>query len=181
MKNRLDTEIQFSGLKSGSYEYNYTLDKEFFAAFDNEILSDGEVNFVVSMEKKERLLIFNFTFSGKIKTICDRCLGELEVPVKGKETLCVKFSDNEESDNEDIVILPESAYKIDLAPWMYEYVVVAKPMQCIHPDDEDGNSTCDPEMLKYLTHTEEIAEEEEEPIIDPRWDKLKEINNNIKN
>ena len=180
MKNRIDTEIQFSGLKPGNYQYNYALTKEFFAAFDNDILSDGEVNFEVNMEKKERLLIFTFTFSGKIKTTCDRCLGDLEVPVNGKETLCVKFSDDEESDNEDIVILPESAYKIDLAPWLYEYVVVAKPMQCIHPDDENGNSTCDPEMLKYLQQQEEEPMEEE-PIIDPRWDKLREINNNIKN
>ena len=179
MKNRINTEIQFSGLKSGSYTYSYTLNKEFFAAFDNEILSDGEVDFEVKMEKQERLLIFNFTFSGNIKTNCDRCLGELEVPVKGNETLCVKFSDSEESESEDIVILPESAYKIDLAPWMYEYVAIAKPMQCIHPDDENGDSTCDPEMLKYLEQEEECFEKE--PIIDSRWDKLKEINNNIKN
>lgn len=179
MKNRLNTEIEFNGLKPGSYTYSYTLNKEFFSAFENEILSDGDVNFEVKMEKQERLILFNFTFSGKIITTCDRCLGELEVPVEGNETLCVKFSDTEESDNEDVVILPENAYKIDLAPWMYEYVAVAKPMQCIHPDDENGNSTCDPEMLKYLVHDEPTKEEE--PITDPRWDKLKEINNNIKN
>lgn len=176
MKQQIDTEIQFSGLKPGSYGYHYTLNSDFFKVFENENLSDGEVNFEVKLEKKERLLILNFTFSGRVRTICDRCLGDLEVPVEGEQTLCVKFSDSEESDDEDIVILPEKAYKIDLAQWMYEYVVIAMPMQCIHPDDPEGNPTCDPEMLKYISESEEGAEETQNELsIDPRWAKLNEI------
>lgn len=178
MKQYRDTEIQFSGLKSGSYTYNYTLKKDFFELFENENLCDGEVNFEVVLEKNERLLMFDFTFAGKVNTQCDRCLGDIEVPVSGKESLCVKFSDTDTSEEEDVVILPEKAYKINLAQWMYEYIMVAMPMQCVHPDDEDGNPTCDPEMLKYLVDEDEMPSAEEEPINDPRWDILKEIKNN---
>lgn len=173
MERQIDTEIQFSGLKPGSYDYHYTLDKVFFEAFENENLSDGTVEFDVKLEKKERLLLFNFTFSGTISTICDRCLGKLEIPVKGEQTLCVKFSDTETSDDEDVVILPEKAYKIDLAQWMYEYVVVAMPMQCVHADDEEGNPTCDPEMMKFITTEEQGPQTSDE--IDPRWAALKEL------
>lgn len=177
MKQHIDTEIQFSGLKSGRYEYEVSLDKAFFEGFENELLSDGDVKYVIVLEKKDRLLTFNFTFSGRVKTICDRCLGDLEIEVSGEEMLCVKFSDTEVSEEEDVVYLPENAYKIDLAQWLYEYVVVAMPMQCVHPDDEDGNPTCDPEMLKYLVdENEEVGEGEE--TIDPRWAALKELNNN---
>lgn len=178
MNQYRETEIQFSGLKSGSYTYNYTLRKDFFDVMENENLCDGEVNFEVKLEKNERLLMFYFTFSGKVKTLCDRCLGELEVPVSGSETLCVKFSDTETSEEEDVAILPEKAYKINLAQWMYEYIMVAMPIQCVHPDDEEGNPTCDPEMLKYLVVEDEQPSEEEEPTTDPRWDILKELNNN---
>ena len=67
-------------------------------------------------------------------------------------------------------------YKINLAQWMYEYVVIAMPMQCIHPDDPEGNPTCDPEMLKYISESEEGAEETQNELsIDPRWAKLNEI------
>ena len=102
MKPKIDTIVQFSGLESGRYEYNYTLDNSFFERFKNEELREGEVNFAVVLEKRERLLMFNFAFHGVVKTICDRCLGELEVPVSGEETLCVKFSDTETSDKEDV-------------------------------------------------------------------------------
>src|SRR5574344_3055914 len=162
MKRNIDTTIQFSGWKSGHYEYEYKLDGQFFSSFENELLRDGTVEFKVDLERKEHMLMFNFSFSGQVKTTCDRCLGELEIPVEGDQTLCVKFSDTETSDDDEVLILSESAYKIDLAQLMYEYVVVAMPLQCIHPDNDEGHSTCDPEMLKYVSTFSEDDEIESE-------------------
>ena len=129
------------------------------------------------MEKKERLMLFFFAFSGKVRTECDRCLEEIDWPVEGNETICVKLSDTETSDDENVVILPESAFKVDLAQWMYELVAVSMPIRCIHPDDADGNSTCNPEMLKYISEGTENGEWEtengdENEEIDPRWEAL---------
>jgi len=175
MIQELDTTIQFSGLKPGIYTYNFKLDSNFFEAFKNEKLRNGEVFFEVKLEKKERLMMFYFTYSGVIRTTCDRCLGEMELPIEGKQTLCVKFSDSETSDNEDVVILPESEFKIDLAQWMYEYVAVAIPIQCVHPENENGEPTCDPEMLQYLSTVNSGAPMSDEQEIDPRWAALKNL------
>ena len=181
MECNVDTEIQFSGLKSGIYQFDYTLDDSFFSDFKNEKILGGKVFFDVKLEKKERLMLFFFAYSGKVRTTCDRCLDEIEWPIEGKETLCVKLSDTETSDDENVVILPESAFKIDLAQWMYEFVAVSMPIRCVHPDDADGNPTCDPEMMKYLSDEDWNEEEEEEngddnengdTEIDPRWSAL---------
>lgn len=176
MNPKVDTTIQFSGLKPGRYSYRYTLDRSFFEVFENEEICEGTVDFEVNLERHERMLMFYFAFNGKMKTTCDRCLGEMEVPVQGEQTLCVKFSDTETSEDEDVVILPDGAYEIDLAQWMYEYVAVSMPMQCVHPEGE-----CDPEMLKYIT---EESEEDDEPKetaageTDPRWEALKQLLDN---
>lgn len=168
MKRKIDTAIQFSGLKSGSYDYHYRLDGDFFSVYENEEILDGTVNFEVKLEKKERVMMFNFAFEGTIKTTCDRCLGELEVPVQGKELLCVKLSDDEESDNEDVAILPTTEHTIDLAQWMYEYVVVAMPFQKVHAEGE-----CDPEVVKYIGDERQASENDDENSeIDPRWSEL---------
>ncbi len=172
MKPIVDTVVQFSGLKSGKYEYDFTLDSTFFEAYQNDEIKEGTVDFKVILEKRERMLLFNFSFKGKLKTTCDRCLGEMEIPVEGDDTLCVKFSDTETTDDEDVVFLPENAYKIDLAQWMYEYVAVRIPMQHVHPEGE-----CDSEMLKYISD-ERIESEESQPDqakTDPRWDALKSL------
>jgi len=172
MKPEVDTVVQFSGLKPGRYEYEYKLGNTFFEAFENEEIREGEVNFKVVLERQERMLFFTFSFKGEVKSVCDRCLGDISVPVEGEETLCVKFSDTETTDDDDVVFLPENAYKIDLAQWMYEYVVVSMPMQHVHPEGE-----CDSEMLKFISDEriddEETSEEQAET--DPRWDALKNL------
>lgn len=175
MLTQNDTVIQFSGLKPGVYTYSYTLDGSFFERFENEELREGKVVFEVSMERGERMLLFHFAYQGTIKTNCDRCLGEMEIPVHGEEQLCVKFSDTETSEDENVAILPESAFQIDIAQWMYEYVAIAMPIQKVHPEGE-----CDPEMLKFIS--EEKEEDEDGEVkenrtgeTDPRWDALRQL------
>ena len=169
MKPEVDTVVQIRGLKPGRYEYDFTLDSTFFDTFQNDEIREGNVDFKVVLQKYERMLLFTFSFNGTVKTICDRCLGEIAVPVEGEEKLCVKFSDTETTDDDDVVFLPESAYKIDLAQWMYEYVVVSMPMQRVHPEGE-----CDKEMLKYISD-ERVEQEEtaDQADNDPRWNALK--------
>ena len=82
--------------------------------------------------------------------------------VQVEEHLCVRFSDTETCEDEDVVVLPEKAFEIDLKQWLYEYVAVRIPMQHMHPDGE-----CDPEMTQYITEEEETGEE-----MDPRWEAL---------
>lgn len=173
MTEKVDTKIQFSGLKSGRYTYDFVLGKLFFSSFENENLEDGEVKFSVVMEKGEHLLTFYFSFAGYVSSICDRCLQPLEIPVSGEETLFVKFSDTESSDDENIIVVPENEYQIDLSHVMYEYVATALPIRHVHPDDENGLSTCDSEMLNLLDKMQQKDDDEKE--IDPRWEKLKEL------
>jgi uncharacterized metal-binding protein YceD (DUF177 family) len=56
---------------------------------------------------------------------------------------------------------------------MYEYVATALPIRHVHPDDENGLSTCDTEMLNLLDKMQQKDDDEKE--IDPRWEKLKEL------
>lgn len=167
MSKNDDRVIRFTGLKSGVYKYGFLLEDTFFEGFENEEIKGGKVNFDVKMERMEHILLFTFSFEGEVTTTCDRCLEEMTVRVSGEEHLNVRFSDTEESDDEETAILPESANEIDLTPWMYEYIAVRLPMQHAHPEGE-----CDPEMVKY------IADEEQpngDDYVDPRWEALNKL------
>ncbi len=162
-----DRKIHFTSLKSGVYTYSYQLDNTFFEDFKNEEIKGGKVNFDVKMERREHILLFTFSFKGQVNTLCDRCLGEMSVDIEGEEQLNVRFSDTEQSEDEETVILPESADEIDLTPWLYEYVAVRIPLQHMHPEGE-----CDPEVTKYIT---DDMSERDDDYIDPRWEALKEL------
>jgi uncharacterized metal-binding protein YceD (DUF177 family) len=82
---------------------------------------------------------------------------------------------DESFENDDnIWQLHEKAYELDLTHFLYETIELALPTQLIHPDDENGNPTCNPEMLQKLA---ELAPKEEQQTTetDPRWDALKNL------
>lgn len=159
--------VRFSGLKSGAYTFDTTLDDTVLCGFQNEEIKGGNVHFDIKMERNERMIMFTFAFEGEVKTECDRCLGDMTVKVEGEEHLNVRFSDEETTDEEDTVILPETANEIDLTPWLYEYVAVRVPIQHTHPEGE-----CDPEMVKFIVEEEQQRTDD---YVDPRWEALKDL------
>ena len=180
MNTDATTKIRFSSLKYGTYTYHYDVGDAFFKTFENESLTRGNVHFDLTLEKKETAMLLRFDFEGTVGTTCDRCLEEMDIPVSGSQTICIKQSDDEESDNEDLIILPTTAYEVDVAQWMYEFVVVAIPMHHVHADDEQGRSLCNPFIIDYLKRNEEEAPSNS-ATADPRWDTLRQLMHGTEN
>jgi len=171
MSRNDDTIIRLSGLKPGRYNYGFTLRKEFFESFENEEIRDGNVQIEAILEKTERVTTVKISLRGEVTTLCDRCLDEMKVPIDGEETLHLRFSDTEESDDENVAILPEGANEIDLSQWLYEYVAVRIPLQHSHKEGE-----CNPETVSYIKSEEELERERKENReVDPRWEALREL------
>ncbi len=164
--------IPFNGLKPGIYQYDFKVDDQFFEALDYSIFKHGAVKVIVLMTKQERMLIFDFELRGAVEVNCDRCLDQLNYSVDCDKRLIFKFGDDWQDLSDEIIIIPESEYQIDIAHYLYEYISLMIPIKCIHPDNEKGESTCNAEMLKYLGHRPEKSG------IDPRWDALKNLKSN---
>uniref|UniRef100_UPI0035697027 YceD family protein n=1 Tax=Lutibacter sp. TaxID=1925666 RepID=UPI0035697027 len=76
--------------------------------------------------------------------------------------------------NEELLIIPYSDHKINVAQYIYEVIVLALPLKRIHPGVNDG--TLHSEVLDKLRELEIKEEEiEKDKEIDPRWNKLKNI------
>ena len=169
--NRLkEYTIQFVGLEPGNHQFEFEVNDSFFEHFEFSLIKQGMVNISVALEKMERMMIFTITLKGKVLVTCDRCTYEFYMPVSDSQKLIVKLGAEYEEESEDVVIIPETEYQFALAPYIYEYIHLALPARLIHPDDENGNSTCDPEMLRLLDmHNTSAAS-------DPRWEALKKLN-----
>ncbi len=174
MHNSNDFVVKFKGLANGLHQFHYVLGDSFFTSLEDEDLQGGQVDFEVTLDKKDTMLSFQFQFQGIVKTLCDRCLDAFDIPVSGEESLYVKFGNEEVNTQEDIIYLPEQEHKIDLFDYIRQYVIIALPMQRIHPMDENGESLCNKEMLKKL---EDIASNhvESNEETNPCWDVLKKL------
>ena len=168
--NRLkEYNIQFVGLEPGNHLFEFEVNDSFFECFEFSLIKHGNVHVKVDLEKMERMMVYTIALEGEVEVTCDRCTNEFYLPVSDTQRLIVKLGSEYLEESEDVVIIPETDYKFDLSTYIYEFIHLSLPARLLHPDDEDGNSTCDPDMLRLL---EKLTPTES---IDPRWEALKNL------
>jgi uncharacterized protein len=168
--NCLDQYIlQFSGLNDGLHQFEYSVNGEFFREFGYHEISDCNMSVQIEVNKRPDMLEMRFVFSGYVVCECDRCLEEYNQPISGNERLVVKFGETTDEAIDDIIVLPSHEHQISLSQYIYESIVLMLPPRRVHPEDENGKSDCDPEIIKKLNELANLKN------TDPRWDDLKNI------
>ncbi len=180
MDKRRDYDIPFKGLKEGKHEFNYEIGESFFKLFEQPLVENGNVLAKVELKKSSALMTLTFDISGEVESVCDHCLDTLNLEVDYHTMVYLKFGDEYDEPTEEIIVLPHEAYEVNVAQLLYEFICVGLPIRHVHAEDEDGNLTCDPEMLEQLDDylVDETSEEEQDDYIDPRWEALKKLNTN---
>ncbi len=163
-----DFIINFGSLTTGEHEFEFEVTDSFFKKFDNSIIEKGNVDVLVVVERKDNMLLLDFTMEGEITVQCDRCLENMELELEGYNELIVKLGDENEELSEEMIVISSREHELDVSQYIYEFLTLMVPMRNVH--DDNG---CDPEVLKeiekHLSH--------DHPS-DPRWDALKDINLN---
>lgn len=162
----MNYSIDFASLVLGEHRFDFEIDKSLFEKFENEDILGANINVRVDLLKEERMLTFNFTFKGTLNVLCDRCLDPLDVKIKGDNTLFVKFGDKNLEEKDDVIIISNREDVIDLSQHIYEYILLTKPMKCVHE-----LSKCNSDIVERINKKEENNDES----IDPRWNVLKNI------
>jgi uncharacterized protein len=171
-------KIEFGALGEGEHEFEFEVNDKFFEQYENSPVEHGNLDVLVTVNKDAGMMLVDFTIEGVVTLPCDRCADDLELELSGFNELVVKFGTTEEEESEDVIVLPPKEHVLNVAQYIYEYITVMIPIRNVHPDDELGNSTCDPETLKELKRLRIHDKTEEEIKSDPRWDILKNINLN---
>jgi uncharacterized metal-binding protein YceD (DUF177 family) len=175
-----DYSISFKGLKDGLHKFEYQIGASFFGLFKEPLVENGKLNAVVTLNKSQKLLIVDFDIKGTVNSICDKCLGPLEIEVESSERIYFNFGIEYAEQSEEIIVLPYEEHQINVAQWIYEFIILNLPLRHVHADDENGNPTCDAGMIEklgeYIVGEDKISEKKE-GISDPRWDALKKLIN----
>jgi uncharacterized metal-binding protein YceD (DUF177 family) len=173
--------IPFVGLKLGVHEFEFEITDSFFEDIEYSIVHKGNVSVKLSLDKKETMLIGDYTIVGKVETGCDRCNEPVEVEIQGEYQLIYKFDDKPSDDESLIIVYPEE-FEIDVKDSILELITVSLPARALH---EEGD--CDEEMMDLLYEytvnaddasedvgdSEEELDDEDDDMIDPRWEALK--------
>jgi uncharacterized metal-binding protein YceD (DUF177 family) len=164
--------IPFVGLKEESHLFDYQIDNKFFEAFNFEEYFDADINVTLTLDKKSTMLNLSFSAKGTVNVTCDVSGERFNQEINATLPLIVKFGEEYNDENEEILILPHSEFQINVAQYIYEMIVLSVPSKRIHPQVLDG--TMESEALKKLEKLR-VKEEKTTDEVDPRWDKLKSL------
>lgn len=175
MKDLKKFDIPFVGLKEGSHTFEYQIDQKFFNIFQFDDFIDTDINTSINFVKKGTLMELLFNIKGFVNVPCDVTNELFNLDIEGEMPLIVKFGHEYNDDNDEILVLPQEAYQLNVAQYIYELIVLSTPTKKVHPKVLDG--TMESEALNKLEELElkENKIVEEENSTDPRWDKLKDL------
>jgi uncharacterized metal-binding protein YceD (DUF177 family) len=168
-------------------KYEYMLDNQFFINIGGEDVQKGRVKVALTVTRHKGFFDFVFVLSGVAIIPCDRCLDDMDFPIETTAHLVVKFGKDYSEESDEIIVIPDSEGIINLAWFLYEFVVLAIPIKHVHAPGK-----CNKQMTTTLKkHSAKSGDEEDDSFdmgmddiiisgeddnekgTDPRWEALK--------
>ena len=172
MKHNREFEIAWLGLKIGEHVYEFSIGDPFMQERGAPPeLHDWAAQVKLTFDRQQSFFRLHFDISGSVVVPCDRCGDEFTLSLWDEFDLLVKLIGDEDDaaepdDEADVAFISRNETVIDIAAWVYEFVMLSVPLHKVHPD-----SGCNPEALRLLN---ELSASEELPEHDI-WKGLKNI------
>ena len=115
MKELKTFDISFVGLREGVHQFEYLIEKTFFDTFNYDEFHSSKVQVNLTFVKKATLFELHFAFIGWIEVACDVTNELFKQTIETELDLVVKFGEDFNNENEALLIIPYSDYKINIA------------------------------------------------------------------
>jgi uncharacterized metal-binding protein YceD (DUF177 family) len=173
-------DIHIAGLDNKRYEYDFTSDKAFFTALEQDLIATGHVQTHLVLDKSETMIRLDFHSVGSVEQTCDRSLDEYDEPVDTRQTMLLKFGDHNEELSDEIELIERSTATINVARYIFEFISLSLPMKRLHPrfrneDDEEDDQNG---KVIYRSDAETNDDADTQPDVDPRWAALRKLSDN---
>lgn len=167
--------INILGLSNKQHQFDYQVGEEFFRHYGNGIVSEGELDVVVTLDKRETMIEARFEIKGNVKLICDRSLDPFQYPLKLDKKVIFKFGDANEELSDEIIMIHRDSDHLELGQYIYEFISLAIPMKKLHPRYEGELDLEDESEGKIIYTSGSDSDDKGDEDIDPRWEQLKKL------
>ncbi|HVB03708.1 MAG TPA: DUF177 domain-containing protein [Chitinophagaceae bacterium] len=154
MKIHRSFEIAFVGLKNGVHEFQYSIEDRFFSGFAQPDFTETRLNIKLIFDKKPSFFLLKFEITGYVTVSCDRCGKAFPLAIWDEFDQVIKLVEKpeefKEDESPDVCYISRTESRLNVAGWIYEFILLSVPMQRIHPEKTEEGSGCDPVVLKML-------------------------------
>jgi len=167
-----DFIIKLGALTNGINSFSFDIKDQFFEAFTLSDVEHADIIATALLDKDGDKLGLKLIIDGKINNqLCDMCTEELSIDITAETDVVLKITDEDFHSTDEIFYIKKSENSLNLKQLIFEIIILNLPNKRQHPFDEEGNSTCNEEMVDLVNKYTEI----EEKSSDPRWDALKDL------
>ena len=163
--------IQLSSLKEGESQYTFDVDADFFSHFEASPLRDAEFTIDVTLIRSRKTIEGKIQGNGDFATQCDRCTAKILMPQEFESFVLIQIADQHDDDDIETYYIKEAEHKLDLAPLIYNEIILHMPMLNIYDCENDSPKPCDLDILSKLRKIQSDPEQEASP-----WSSLKDLN-----
>ena len=142
--------LPIQGLNPGVHRFQYTLDQEFFRHFEGSPIAESQIDVQVTLDKRSDMLLFDFEIAGTMNTECDRCTAMIDLPLQTERHLVVKYGESEGEAEDEVAFIERDAPDFNLAPYLYEFTVLALPITNTYDCQSEPSPPCNFEILNFL-------------------------------
>ena len=162
--------IPFTGLHNEIHEYRFQVRTDFFKTFENSRIKEGDYEIDLALDKREQMMILDFSFTGKFRAACDRCLSRIDIPSEGSDQIIVKIeSQTQKPVEENVIFLNPDAHHLDVAGLIHDALHLHLPIKNERDCEAADNKSCDRLILDKIDQQEKVKSP------DHTWDVLKEL------
>ncbi|MBI2969077.1 MAG: DUF177 domain-containing protein [Bacteroidetes bacterium] len=161
--------LRLAEMPPGNHSFKYLIDRSFFNLFESSDIDECRINLDVNLQKFEDMILIGFIFEGTARKNCDRCNDMLDVSLKGKEKIIIKYgAASETTGSDEVIFLPVLHNDFDISKYIFDYMNLALPVSRVHPEGKCNRDVV--KKLKELSGTKKGSDASGK--IDPRWKDL---------
>lgn len=167
--------VNIVGLSNAIHAYEFEVNNDFFSQYGNELITEGALKVVVTLDKRDTFIGTSFSISGWVKLICDRSLDPFDYSVKAEKKLVFKYGDSDEELSDEIIMVHRDTDTLNLGQYIFEFIALEIPIKKLHPRfrDEETDDGTEGKII-YTSETSPDGKDNGEDI-DPRWEILKKL------
>ena len=169
-------KIDLKALSEDITSLEYELTDDYFSALNDADIQGGSLHVSGSIRKAVGFFELLLDISGTVRIPCDRCLDDMDQPIKTNLRQVVKLVPADQIEEgsgsslqDDLVMVDENEGVLDITWTLYETIALAVPIQHVHQPGD-----CNDAMMRVLTEhsAARSSDADAKKEIDPRWSAL---------